>query len=115
MALMWHNLPSDDSIVMVLQVHDSIKSWVKEGAEQTWIDLSIWAMTVGVRDFLKRVYNYDLGDVELGIGAKLGTRWGEGNERSFQTTKDGTVYEIVKVSGNKEKVLYSGGGQALGL
>ena len=71
-------------------------------------------MTVGVREFLNRVYGYDLGDVELGIGAKIGPRWGVGDERSFQTTKAGVVYEVIKGASGKEKVLYSTGGDTLG-
>ena len=66
-------------------------------------------MTIDCREFLKRVYGYDLGEVELGIGSKLSTHWGKGDERSFQTTPDGVIYEIVKVGSSKQKVPYHTG------
>lgn len=102
MALMWHNQP--DGVRMALQVHDSVVSYVKPEAKQAWLDLSVWALTDGCREFLKRVYRYDLGDVELGVGAKIGTHWGTGEEVTYQTDVAGVVFEIVKRAGVKQKV-----------
>lgn len=108
MLLMWYNQPQ--GVRMVLQVHDSIVSYVKPEAEQEWLRMSTWALTSGCRDFLKRVYKYDLGTVELGIGAKLGTHWGTGEEVTYQTTHEGVVYQVVKgQDGRKTKVVVTGG------
>ena len=109
MAYIWHNAPPE--IRLVLQVHDSVVGYVKDGCESVWEDLCIRAMTIDCREFLKRVYGYDLGEVELGIGSKLSDHWGQGEERSFQTTPSGVVHEIVKVDGKKQKVPYSSGGK----
>ena len=108
MALMWYNQP--DGVRMVSQVHDSVICYVKPEARDAWLDLSIWALTIGCRDFLKRVYRYDVGEVELGIGAKLGTHWGVGEEQTYQTDAGGQVFEVVKSpDGKKQKVAVTRG------
>ena len=95
---------------MVLQVHDSIVSYVKPEAAEEWLRMSTWALTSGCRDFLLRVYKYDLGDVELGIGAKLGSHWGSGEEVTYQSTHDGVIFQVVKTSdGRKQKVIVNRG------
>ena len=111
MAYIWHNSPPEH-IRMVLQIHDSVVAYVRDGYEDVFTDICIRAMTIDCREFLKRVYGYDVGEVELGIGAKISTHWGQGDERSFQTTPAGVVHEILKVDGKKQKVpYYSGGSQ----
>lgn len=108
MLLMWYNQP--EGVRMVLQVHDSIVSYVKPEAAEEWLRMSTWALTSGCRDFLLRVYKYDLGDVELGIGAKLGSHWGSGEEVTYQSTHDGVIYQVVKASdGTKQKVVVNRG------
>lgn len=109
MAYIWHNVPPE-GVRLVLQVHDSVVAYVKQGYEDVWVDTCIRAMTIDCREFLQRVYGYDVGEVELGIGSKLATHWGHGDERSFQTSADGTIYEIRKVDGKKQKLPYSRGG-----
>jgi len=91
-------------------VHDSVVAYVKHGYEDIWVDICIRAMTLDCREFLLRVYGYDVGEVELGIGSKIATHWGQGHERSFQSKQDGTIYEIVKVDGAKKKLPYNRGG-----
>lgn len=113
MLLMWYNQPP--GVRMVLQVHDSIVSYVKPEAKDKWLEQSTWALTIGCRDFIKRLYQYDLGAVELGIGAKLGSHWGQGEEVTYQSTHDGVVYQVVKApDGSKSKVLVSGGSYGIG-
>jgi len=108
MLLMWYNQP--EGVRMVLQVHDSIVSYVKPEAAEEWLRMSTWALTSGCRDFLLRVYKYDLGDVELGIGAKLGSHWGTGDEVTYQSTHDGVIFQVVKTSdGRKQKVIVNRG------
>ena len=109
MAYIWHNIPPE-GIRLVLQVHDSVVAYVKHGYEDIWVDICIRAMTLDCREFLLRVYGYDVGEVELGIGSKIATHWGQGHERSFQSKQDGTIYEIVKVDGAKKKLPYNRGG-----
>lgn len=112
MLLMWYNQP--EGVRMVLQVHDSIVSYVKPEASAEWLRLSTWALTLGCREFLERVYKYDLGEVELGIGAKLGSHWGLGEETTYQTTRDGRIYQVVKApDGTRKKVVISGGSNEL--
>lgn len=108
MLLMWYNQP--EGVRMVLQVHDSIVSYVKPEAAEEWLRMSTWALTSGCRDFLLRVYKYDLGDVELGIGAKLGSHWGSGEEVTYQSTHDGVIYQVVKApDGSKSKIVVNRG------
>jgi DNA polymerase I-like protein with 3'-5' exonuclease and polymerase domains len=107
LASLWHNLP--DGVEIVNTVHDSIVCEVRPGCEQVWLDACINAMTSSVYEFLERVYGYKL-EVPLGIGSKLGQRWGDGSyypsgELTFQL-EDETLYEITKNrdTGRKEKI-----------
>lgn len=102
LAHLWHNLP--DGVVIVNTIHDSIVCEVRPDAVDAWRNACINSMVFATYEFLERVYDYKL-DVPLGIGAKIGERWSKGDERTFQN-ENGTVYEIVKVNGKKEKVPY---------
>ena len=66
----WHNAPPE--IRLVLQVHDSVVGYVKDGCESVE-DLCIRAMTIDCQEFWKRVYGYDLGEVELGMDQAIGS------------------------------------------
>ena len=104
LAHMWHNLP--DGIEIINTIHDSIICEVREDMQEEWLKLCIQSMTFAVYDFFERVYGYPI-KVPLGLGAKLGDRWGAGSERTFQV-ENGAVVEIVKINGKKEKVPWNG-------
>ena len=105
MVLMQRNLP--DGIVMIGQIHDSIKCLVRPDMVDYWRELSLWAMTKGARQFLRDVYGYDL-NVQLGIGAKVATHWSDTKEeRSLEYTTDGRWVEVVKENGVKVGIPYT--------
>lgn len=109
LAYMWHHLP-DEGIEIVNTVHDSIIAEVRPDMVDVWLDLCLRAMTYAVYEFVSRVYGYSL-EVPLGLGAKIGERWGVGNERTFQLDRE-IMYEIVKdvESGAKKKIRHNGTG-----
>ena len=109
LALLWHNCPKGVRIVNT--IHDSIVAEVHKDYVEEWKQLCIEVMCVTVRRYLKQLYGYTL-NVSLGVGVKVGERWGSGEEVTYQTNNDGScVYEIVKVDGKKQKVPYSSGGK----
>lgn len=98
LAYMWHNLP--DGIEIVNTIHDSIVCEVRPDMVEVYQELCIRSMTTAVYEFLERVYGYKL-DVPLGVGIKIGERWGAGDERTFQM-EDGVVFEILKDENGKK-------------
>ena len=109
LAYLWHHLPDDGSIELVNTIHDSVVAEVSEGRLDRYRSLSITAFTRGVEDFLRRVYGYVF-RCPLGVGIKVGERWGSGTERTFQTEGSGIIEIVKRADGSKEKVPYLGSG-----
>lgn len=109
LALLWHKCP--EGVRIVNTIHDSIVAEVHKDSVDEWVRLCIETMCVTVREYFTKLYGYTL-NVSLGVGVKVGERWGSGEEVTYQTNNDGScVYEIVKVDGKKQKVPYSSGGK----
>ncbi len=107
LALLWHKCPKGVRIVNT--IHDSIVAEVHKDSVDEWVRLCIETMCVTVREYFTKLYGYTL-NVSLGVGVKVGERWGSGEERTYQTNNDGTqIYEIVKVGSSKQKVPYHTG------
>lgn len=91
LVYMWHRIPErglEDKVVMVNTVHDSAPCEVEPSAAVPFIDLCKQCFTKDVYHYLQLVYGLDF-KTPLGVGIKLGSHWGQGEEMQFNIWKDG--------------------------
>lgn len=89
---LWHRLPEygiADKVAIVNLVHDSAPSEVHPDAVEQFTQLVKRAFTADVYHYLEKVYRLKFDKVPLGVGLKVGTHWGTGNEQSWDIWADG--------------------------
>jgi DNA polymerase I-like protein with 3'-5' exonuclease and polymerase domains len=87
----WHRLKEfglEGHCYIVNTVHDSVAVEVEPGYEDAFRELAKQAFTTDVYGYLKRVYGMDF-HVPLGVGLKVGTHWGTGDEQQWNIYPDG--------------------------
>lgn len=87
----WHGLASrglDGSCYLVNTVHDSVACEIHPDAVEEVGELAKESFTLRVYEYLEKVYGLKF-NVPLGIGMKVGTHWGLGQESSFNIWPDG--------------------------
>lgn len=87
----WHGLAShgyDSRCHIVNTVHDSVACEIHPDAVEEVAELAKISFTVRVYEYLEKVYGLKF-NVPLGIGMKVGTHWGTGDEQSFNIWPDG--------------------------
>lgn len=87
----WHGLQVrglSDYCHLVNTVHDSVATEIHPDAVTEVTELAKDSFTTKVYGYLKKVYKLDF-NVPLGIGIKIGTHWGTGDESSFNIWPDG--------------------------
>lgn len=91
LVYLWHRIALNgltEKIVIVNTVHDSAPCEVHPDHKQDFIDLAKQCFTHDVYNYLKRVYGMSF-NVPLGVGVKIGQRWGVGDEISYNVWPDG--------------------------
>ena len=74
---MWHYIKSYDlQSFIVNTIHDSIISEIHPNEQEIFVELGDKALTTDVKDYLKKVYDYDV-VVPLEAEVELGTHWAE--------------------------------------
>lgn len=87
----WHGLAYgnlSDKCFIVNTVHDSVACEIHPDVVEEVAALAKKSFTLDVYVYLERVYGLKF-NVPLGIGMKVGTHWGLGDERSFNIWPDG--------------------------
>lgn len=87
----WHktrNLRCD----IFVTIHDSIDSRVHKDDVEQVTEIARECLTTDVYVFLNKMYNYKL-RTPLGLGAKAGKHWGEGEELKWDVFPDGRIVE----------------------
>lgn len=87
----WHGLYSRnlaDRCFLVNTVHDSVACEIAPDVVAETEELAKESFTVRVYEYLDRVYGLKF-NVPLGIGVKVGTHWGVGDEKAFNIWPDG--------------------------
>lgn len=90
---LWHRIRElnlEDKIFIVNLVHDNAPCEIHPSAQQEFIELAKQSFTLDVYNYLERVYGLDF-NVPLGVGIKIGTHWGSGDEQQFNIYRDGRV------------------------
>jgi len=96
LVYLWHGIRERglESVVHIVNtVHDSAVCEVHPSAVEEFTKLAQWAFTTAVYNYLERVYGMDF-DVPLGVGLKIGTHWGTGEEQSFNVYRDGRINRV---------------------
>ena len=83
-------------------VHDSLKSEAPFDLLLLNLHLIEWSMTLGVKQYLKRFYDYDI-NIPLSIEIEIGSDWS--NKKKWDWTKKNLDDLIIK-SINDHKILY---------
>lgn len=90
---LWHRLREagiEDKVVLVNMVHDSAPCEVHPDAVEQFTALVKRCFTADVYIYLSKVYGFDWDSrVPLGVGLKIGERWGSGEENSWDIYRDG--------------------------
>lgn len=87
----WHGLAAkgfEDRCFIVNTVHDSVACEIDPAVIEEVGALAKKSFTLDVYAYLERVYGLKF-NVPLGIGMKVGTHWGLGDESSFNIWPDG--------------------------
>lgn len=87
----WHGLAArslDDRCYLVNTVHDSVACEIHPDIVSEVTKLAKESFTTKVYKYLDKVYGLKF-NVPLGIGIKIGTHWGTGNEESYNIWPDG--------------------------
>jgi len=87
----WHGLAErglSDRCFLVNTVHDSVACEIDPAVIEEVGELAKESFTLRVYEYLKTVYKLEF-NVPLGIGMKVGTHWGTGDESSFNIWPDG--------------------------
>lgn len=87
----WHGLAShnlDSQCYLVNTVHDSVACEIHPDVVSEVTKLAKESFTLRVYTYLEKVYGLKF-NVPLGIGIKIGTHWGTGDESSFNIWPDG--------------------------
>jgi DNA polymerase I-like protein with 3'-5' exonuclease and polymerase domains len=90
----WHRLgdhKDKDKILPVNTIHDSIICEVHPKAQETFKELAMVSFTSDVYEYLRAVYNFDVGPsgIPLGVGISLGSHWSTGEEEAWNVFADG--------------------------
>lgn len=91
LVYLWHRIALEgltEKIIIVNTVHDSAPCELHPDHTEDFIRLAKQAFTHDVYGYLRTVYGVEF-NVPLGIGAKIGPRWGIGNEVSYNVWPDG--------------------------
>lgn len=94
----WHRL-SGQKVRLTLTIHDSVVGEVHESVDPDYLrKVLAVCFTRDVYKFLKLCYNYDIGEVPLAAGVKIGDRWGQGDEHTATVypTDDNVIHWAVK-------------------
>lgn len=89
LVYLWHRIgsgPLKDKCFIVNTVHDSAPCEVHPDVKDEFIETAKQCFTHDVFNYLETVYGMDF-NVPLGVGLKIGERWGVGEELSFTVTK----------------------------
>jgi len=89
---LWHRLRAAglaDKVFIVNMVHDSVPSEVHPDAVEEFTQLVKRCFTLDVYEYLSEVYGFQFDRVPLGVGIKIGDRWGAGKEQAFDIYRDG--------------------------
>lgn len=92
----WHRMREmglEGHAYIVNTVHDSVAVEVEPGYEELFRQVARQAFTTDVYDYLKRVYGMDF-HVPLGVGLKVGTHWGTGDEQQWNVYPNGKEERI---------------------
>lgn len=87
----WHGLADrglDSRCYLVNTVHDSAACEIHPDVVEEVGELAKESFTLKVYNYLEKVYGLKF-NVPLGIGMKVGTHWGTGDEKSFNIWPDG--------------------------
>lgn len=96
LVYLWHGIRCrglEEDVFIVNTVHDSAPCEVRVGKEEDFVSLAKQAFTTDVYNYLSRVYNMAF-RVPLGVGIKIGERWGQGPEMSFNIYPDGREVKV---------------------
>lgn len=88
----WHRMPEYgllDHAYLVNTVHDSVASEIEPGYEEKFRELAKQSFTTDVYHYLETVYKMERFVVPLGVGIKVGTHWGTGNEEQWNIYPNG--------------------------
>jgi len=91
---LWHRIAErglSDSIRIVNLVHDSAPAEIHPASVEVFKQLAQQAFTHDVYHYLDTVYDLQFDKVPLGIGLKIGSHWGAGQEESWDIYRDGRV------------------------
>jgi DNA polymerase I-like protein with 3'-5' exonuclease and polymerase domains len=86
---LWHRIgsgPLKDKCFIVNTVHDSAPCELHPSVKDEFIETAKQCFTHDVYTYLEAVYGLDF-NVPLGVGIKIGERWGVGEELSFTIAK----------------------------
>jgi DNA polymerase I-like protein with 3'-5' exonuclease and polymerase domains len=88
----WHRMREaglEGHCYLVNTVHDSIVAEVEPGYEELFKQVAKQAFTTDVYRYLERVYKLPTFSVPLGVGLKVGSHWGTGDEEQWNIWPDG--------------------------
>jgi DNA polymerase-1 len=91
LVYLWHRIALEgltEKIVIVNTVHDSAPCEVHPKHTEDFIRLAKQSFTHDVYGYLRSVYGIEF-NVPLGVGCKIGQRWGVGDEVSYNVWSDG--------------------------
>jgi DNA polymerase I-like protein with 3'-5' exonuclease and polymerase domains len=97
----WFRSKAYDSGITVLNtVHDSIIAKFHKSKQEEFQGLATQALTTDVFNFLRNNYHYEF-QTALGVGIKIGTHWGTGDEVKLNVfPEDNRIeYEPEKANG----------------
>lgn len=93
---LWHRIREaelEEFVFLVNTVHDSVPCEVHPSVIDKFTELVKQCFTKDVYRYLQEVYGMDF-KVPLGVGIKVGERWGKGTEQAFDIWKDGRERKI---------------------